>query len=332
MRVFITGIAGLLGSHLADAFIEAGHEVSGCDNLIGGYIDNVPKEADFIFADCGDIKTMKKALKGVDVVYHCACTAYEGLSVFSPNMICRNTYQNSISMISASIFNKVKRFIYCSSMARYGAQQTPFTEDMTPKPKDPYGIAKYAVEMTLENLCKTHGMEYVIAVPHNIIGARQKYDDPFRNVASIMINMMLQGRRPIIYGDGKQVRCFSFIGDCVESLKKMATLDISGGIINIGPDKEFITINQLYRIIAKLLDFNEEPIYMPDRPCEVKKATCSSSKARFLLGYKEQTSLEDGLKSIIEYIKAKGVKPFEYHIDLEIENELTPKTWTNKLF
>jgi len=331
-RVFISGIAGLLGSHLADAFIEAGHEVFGCDNLIGGYIDNVPKEAEWVCADCNDLHKMMELTQGIDVVYHCACTAYEGLSVFSPNLICKNTYQNSISMISASIFNKVKRFVYCSSMARYGAQQTPFTEDMTPKPKDPYGIAKYAVEMTLENLCKTHGMEYVIAVPHNIIGARQKYDDPFRNVASIMINMMLQGGRPIIYGDGEQKRSFSFIGDCVDSLVKMATEDVSGEIINIGPDKEFITINHLYKTIAKLLDFKKEPIYMPDRPCEVKKATCSADKARQLLGYKEQTSLEYGLKSIIEYIKAKGMKPFEYHINLEIENELTPKTWTNKLF
>ena len=92
-------------------------------------------------------------------------------------------------------------------MARYGKQETvPFREDMVCKPQDPYGIAKYAGELLVSNLCNTHGMEYVIAVPHNITGPRQKYDDPFRNVASIMINLMLQGRQPIVYGDGTQKR------------------------------------------------------------------------------------------------------------------------------
>lgn len=102
-----------------------------------------------------------------------------------------------------------------SSMARYGSQETPFTEDMTPMPQDPYGIAKYASEMLVRNVCYTHGMDFVILVPHNIIGPRQKYDDPFRNVVSIMINRALQGKQPIIYGDGNQMRCFSFISDLI---------------------------------------------------------------------------------------------------------------------
>jgi UDP-glucose 4-epimerase len=236
--------------------------------------------------------------------------------------------------MTAAISNKVKRFVYCSSMARYGTQEVvPFTEDMVPKPQDPYGIGKYTCELMLRNLAEIHGMEYVIAVPHNIIGPRQKYDDPYRNVASIMINMMLQGRQPIIYGDGMQKRCFSFYSDDIDILKILTTHDkVNGEIINIGPEDEFVTINELAEIIAKLLDFDLDPTYMPGRPQEVFLANCSADKARKMFDYNPSVTLEEGLSKMIEYIKRRGVKPFKYHIDLEIINDLTPKTWKNKLF
>jgi len=192
-RIFISGVAGFLGSHLADEFIKDGHEVVGCDNLLGGYLDNVHPDVEFHQYDINFYNSMVKITEGCDIVYHCGATAYEGLSVFSPYFITKNIVQSTVSLITAAIANKVKRFIFCSSMARYGTQDTvPFTEDMIPKPQDPYGIGKHSCEQFLKNLAEIHGMEYVIAVPHNIIGPRQKYDDPYRNVASIMINMMLQ--------------------------------------------------------------------------------------------------------------------------------------------
>lgn len=334
MKVFITGIAGFLGSYIADAMIADGHEVSGCDNLIGGYLDNVPDEADFYQVDCNDTHMMRKLTKGCDIVYHTACTAYEGLSVFSPKIVCENTYLNTVSIASAAIANNVKRFVYCSSMARYGTQDvTPFTEDMVCKPQDPYGISKYSAENLLRCLCEVHGMELVIAVPHNIIGPRQKYDDPYRNVASIMINLMLQGRQPIIYGDGLQQRCFSFVQDDVYCLEKLAFQDdVVGEIINIGPDEQTVTINELAETIARLLDFKLKPVYMTGRPQEVKFATCSADKARRMLGYNTQYTLEQGLQQMIDYIKEKGTKKFRYHLDLEIKNEKTPKTWANRIF
>lgn len=334
MKIFITGIAGFLGSHIADAMIADGHEVSGCDNLIGGYLDNVPEDADFHQVDCCNLGKMMELTKDVDIVYHTACTAYEGLSVFSPTICCENTYMNTVAVATAAAANHVKRFVYCSSMARYGKQDVvPFTEDMTPKPQDPYGISKFAAENLLRCLCEVHGMELVIAVPHNIIGPRQKYDDPYRNVASIMINLMLQGRQPIIYGDGEQKRCFSFVQDDIQCLKKLAFQDdVVGEVINIGPDEEFVSINTLAQTIARLLDFDLQPIYMPDRPQEVKLATCSANKARKLLGYHTEYTLEQGLKEMIDYIKVKGPKRFRYHLDLEIINEKTPKTWLNKMF
>ena len=276
---------------------------------------------------------MLKITKGCDLVYHTAATAYEGLSVFSPHLITNNIVTGSVSLFSAAIENKVKRIVFCSSMARYGTNKVPFREDYTPKPQDPYGIAKVAAEDILKNLCEVHNVEYVIAVPHNIIGPRQKYDDPYRNVASIMINLMLQNRQPIIYGDGKQKRCFSYVDDDLFCLKEMATSKkVLGQTINIGPDEEFITINELAEKIANQLQVNLNPRYMRGRPQEVLEATCSADKARKLLNYKTKTSLDDGISKMIEYIKAKGPKKFRYHLDIEIINSKTPDTWKKKIF
>ncbi len=332
-KIFISGVAGFLGSYLADRMLEEGHIVTGNDTLEGGYRDNVNPKVDFHKVDCLDFNKMLELTKGVDVVYHTAAFAYEGLSVFSPNVVTRNVFQNTMSLLAAAIQNKVKRFVFCSSMARYGENKVPFTEDMEPRPQDPYGIAKVAAEDEIKLLCDVHGVEWVIAVPHNIIGPRQKYDDPFRNVASIMINLMLQGRQPIIYGDGTQKRCFSFVQDCVDVLEKMAFDEkAKSQIVNIGPDEEFVPINELARTIAELLDFELDPEYYPDRPQEVKNATCSADKARKLFGYETKYTLKQGLKEMVDWIKKRGPKPFEYHIPLEIVNEKTPKTWTEKKF
>jgi UDP-glucose 4-epimerase len=146
MKIFITGVAGFLGSHLADRMLALGHSVVGNDNMIGGYAENVPIGVEFYSIDCCDNVELTKIMSGCDIVIHAAATAHEGLSVFSPDFITRNIFQASVSTISAAIQNNVKRFVYCTSMARYGNQQTPFTEDMIPAPVDPYGIAKVLVK------------------------------------------------------------------------------------------------------------------------------------------------------------------------------------------
>ena len=330
-KILITGVAGFLGSHLAEKLNIQGHKVVGVDNMMGGYEDNVPKNIEFYNYDCCDLKKMNKVMKDINVVYHCAATAHEGLSVFSPFEITKNNYLASASVFSAAVSNKVKRIIFCSSMARYGDQKTPFTEEMKPRPVDPYAIAKVASESVLINLCELNNIEWVIAVPHNIIGPRQKYDDPFRNVVSIMINRMLQKKEPIIYGDGNQKRCFSYIDDCLSCLLPMLDQkNLNRQIVNIGPDEEYVTINNVAEICANVTGSNLKPIYKSDRPREVKEATCSADKARKLLNYKTQTSLKEGIEKTFEYIKKRGVKPFDYYIDLEIKNELTPSTWLKK--
>jgi len=332
-RVFISGVAGFLGSHLADRMLALGHEVVGCDSLIGGYLDNVDERVQFHQYDCNYYNSMVKIIKGCDVVYHCAATAYEGLSVFSPFVVTKNIVTSSVSVFTAAIANKVKRIVNCSSMARYGENTVPFKEDMEPRPQDPYGIGKVASERFLMNLCEVHGVEWVNAVPHNIIGPRQKYDDPYRNVASIMINLMLQGRQPIIYGDGNQKRCFSFIQDDIGVLEQLAfEPGISGQTFNIGPDEEFVTINELAQTIADILGFGLDPIYMKGRPQEVYLANCSAEKIRRRFDYKTRFSLRQGLEQMVEWIDKRGPKPFKYHLDLEIVNELTPKTWKDRVF
>lgn len=339
MRIFISGVAGFLGRELAKALIKDGHEVVGNDNFIGSEVDDIPSGIEFHKIDCNNIGALKILMKNVDIVYHLACTPHEGLSVVSPYENTYNGYAASAAMISAAITNGIKRIVFTSSMARYGkgvpdkdGKFIPFTEDMITAPVDPYAIGKVASEDLLKLMSKVYGIEHVIAVPHNIIG-KQKYDDPFRNVAAIMCNLMLMGRQPIIYGDGQQKRCFSFVDDVVEPLIQMGMADnCNGEIINIGPDDNFITINELSKIIADLIGFDLHPIYVPDRPQEVKHATCSANKARKLLGYDPKVQLKDGLKQMIEWIKIKGTKQFKYHLDLEIISELTPKTWLNRLF
>ena len=331
-KILVTGVAGFLGSHLAERFIKLGHEVIGIDNMIGGYEDNIPNKIKFYNFDCCDLKNIDFIMKKVDVVYHCAATAHEGLSVFSPIEITKNNYLASITIITSAINHDVKRIIYCSSMARYGQGKTPFHEEMEPKPIDPYGISKVAVEKVLTNLCNLNNIQWVIAVPHNIIGPRQKYDDPFRNVVSIMLNRMLLGKPAIIFGDGKQKRCFSYIDDCIYCLENMLNnQDVNGQIINIGPDEEFVTINKVAEICQNISGSNLKPIYKKDRPQEVKEATCSANKARKLLNYKTTTDLYTGIKKTYEYIKKRGSKPFDYSkLKLEIVNSLTPDVWINK--
>ena len=320
MHIFITGIAGFLGSNLAEFYINKGFKVSGCDNLVGGDMENVPSEAIFFQGDCENLDFMTQATKNnVDVICHSAAYAHEGLSSVSPTLICSNNFTGSTSVFTAGIRNKVKRIVFCSSMARYGNIKVPFREDDILNPVDPYGVSKVAAENVLKILSKTYNFEYNIAVPHNIIGPRQKYDDPYRNVVSIMANLMLQNRQPIIYGDGNQKRCFSDIEDCIYCLDKLITdRKVVSQTVNIGPDEEFITINKLFKLIANKLQFNKEPKYYADRLNEVKDATCSSDKAREILNYKTSVSLEKSIDKVINYIKKNGVKNLNTTICLKL--------------
>lgn len=335
-KILVTGSAGFIGSHLVEALTKLGHDVYGVDNMRGGSEDNIINKDKHFNADTADLKTMQYIIKDVqpEIVYHLACTAHEGLSVFSPYVITHNTFDNTMAILSASVQGGVKRFIYASSMSRYGKLPTPFTEDMQPEPEDPYAISKVAAEQVIKQMSETHGIEYVIAIPHNVIGTRQCYTDPYRNVVSIFINRNLKGQPAIIYGDGEQQRSFSYIDDCMYSFIKMMDCE-SGGVYNIGPDEtdgEVHTVNQLADIVAETTGYVGEAVHVADRPREVKIAHASSEKIRKEFGYETKTSLREAVDKMVEDIKNKGVKDFNYDVyDLEIVTDKTPRTWTDRL-
>lgn len=342
-NIAVTGCAGLIGSWISEKLIDQGHSVIGIDNMFGGYKDTLRflkskgDKFDLHLIDVTDyeeIKFLSEVLKDVEVVYHCAAIAPEGYSVFAPSIISNSVFMGSTVMGTAAIQAGVKRFINCSSMSRYGDQKGPFTEDMPKKPVDPYALAKSTSEDMLTMLGEMHGMTVVHTVPHNVIGPRQRYNDPYRNVASIMTNLMLQNRQPMIYGDGSQTRCFSLIQDDVEVYLKLLDCDVKHGeVFNIGPDDREISILDLAKLIASILDFDLNPIFEKERPHEVMHPICSSDKIRNKFGLEPKMTLEDGIASIVEYIKESGPKEFEYHIPLEIDNkENIPKTWKEKKF
>jgi len=347
MNVCVTGVCGLIGSWIAEKLIEQGHFVFGIDNLFGGYEDtlqflkklpNSDSRFEFYFSDVTNhenVKFLSKILKerSIKVIYHCAAIAPEGYSVFSPSIISNSVFMGSTVMGTAAVQAGVSRFINCSSMSRYGNQKGPFTEDMKKSPVDPYALAKATAEDMLAMLGEMHGMKVIHTVPHNVIGPRQRYNDPYRNVASIMTNLMLQGRQPIIYGEGDQTRCFSLIQDDVEIYLKLLDCEVEHGeVFNIGPDDREISILNLAKLIASLLDFDLDPIFEEKRPHEVMHPVCSSNKIRERFGFSPKMTLESGIASIVDYIKKRGPKPFDYHIPLEINKENVPKTWKEKSF
>jgi UDP-glucose 4-epimerase len=256
--------------------------------------------------------------------------------VFSPKTIAENIYSGTISVASAAIAAGTKLFINTSSMARYGNAKAPFNEDTVPSPIDPYGMAKLHAEQQLNLLSDIHKIKVFHVVPHNVCGPHQCYSDPFRNVMSIFANRILHNKPVYIYGDGEQKRSFSHVNDCVEAfIKLIAYRDkfTSGNVFNIGPDHgSEITINKLAVLVGTEFNTNTEVIRVPSRPREVTDAWVSTDKAKTLLDYNTEHSTEDTVKDTIQWIKQSPIRDFNYHLDIEIITDKTPKTWTDQLF
>jgi UDP-glucose 4-epimerase len=333
MRVFITGVAGFLGSHLARCCLEQGWDVTGIDSMLGGSKDNVPAGVRWMETDCQNVKLYAHLVKDADVVFHTAAAPYEGLSVFSPQVVYEHTLMSTVATLRAAITGGARRFVMCSSMSRYGHQQTPFTEDQPVAPADPYACAKTAAEDAVRTLCGLHGLEWVTCVPHNIYGPGQRYIDPFRNVAAIMVNRVLLGKPPVVYGDGSQRRSFSYIDDVTGPLMMLATAPVAGEVFNVGPDDpgEEVSILELARLVLKATDSSLEPEFFPPRPAEVHTAACSAAKARRVLGYEPTWKLDDGIAKLVAWIAERGPAPFRYHLPIELPGETTPRTWTERL-
>lgn len=340
LRVFVTGSAGFMGSHLVNGLIEKGFKnVYGVDDLSGGYLDNVNPKSFFTKLDLRDKKKTSALVTKIkpELIFHLAADATEGRSQFTPISCTERNYLAYLNLLVPAIQYGIKKVILTSSMSVYGSQKPPFTEDMDRKPDDIYGISKAAMERATEILSSVHGFKYVIIRPHNVYGPGQNLLDPYRNVVAIFINCLLNNKNFYIYGDGEQKRAFSYIDDFTPFIIKAAFLEeAKGEIFNIGPVQE-VTINELVHIVLNVffpdgrVPEHLKPKHLPPRPMEVKEAWCTVNKAEKILGYKTKVSLEEGVRKMIEWAKRKGPQKFHYLDTLEIVNKNTPLTWVEKL-
>ena len=297
--ILITGVAGLLGSRLADWLVEnTNHNIVGVDDLSGGYIDNVHNQVQFHQFDLAENDRLEKLVKvtNPNVVYHLAAYAAEGLSPFMRSFNYKNNLMSTSKVINACINYEVERLVFTSTMAVYGHGNPPFDEEDTPTPIDPYGIAKYACEMDIQVAGEQHGLDWCIIRPHNVYGEKQNIWDRYRNVLGIWMYQHMNNEKMTIFGDGEQKRAFSYMGDCLEPLYK-AGFDkrASKEIINLGSSK-FYTINQANEILIDVLK-EGTPIYLEPRH-EVKNAHPTWEKSMELLDYEDTTDLKTGLHNM----------------------------------
>lgn len=303
MTVLITGVAGLLGSRLADWLIDnyPAIKVVGIDDLSGGYKENVNSKVDFWQMDLAEhpIENCFEVHKP-DYVFHFAAYAAEGLSPFIRTYNYKNNLISTAKIINECIKHDVKRLVFTSSMAVYGhGEGGIFHEDMRRNPIDPYGIAKMACERDIEIANEQHGLDYTIIRPHNVFGANQNIWDKYRNVLGIWMYYHMQGKPITIFGDGSQTRAFSYIDDSLEPLWKAATTpEASRQIINLGGIKEY-TINQAADILSEVVG-GAEKIYLEKRH-EVHIAVPTYQKSIDILGFEHKTDLKEGLTKMWEW-------------------------------
>lgn len=305
-KILITGVAGLLGSRLADWIIEnTKYQVVGIDDLSGGYNENINKEVTFYEFDLVDLNALEGVFKReqISMVYHFAAYAAEGLSPFIRKYNYENNLIASTNLITCSIQYEVSRFVFASSMSVYGDKYTPpFSEDLRQAPIDPYGIAKYAVEMDLEIAHTQHGLDYTIVRPHNFYGRNQNIWDKYRNVLGIWMFQILNDMQPTIFGDGEQVRAFSYVDDSVIPFWNASQRDnCIGEIINLGGIKEY-TINKACEILVDVTGTKLKPIHLEERH-ETKYAWSTWDKSVELLDFKHKVDLEEGLGLMWEWAK-----------------------------
>lgn len=321
MKIAVTGAAGFMGSWLANELQNRGHVVVPIDDFSGSMYD--PQEVHH--ADCRNLMRMTNLFKGCDMVFHLAAYAAEGQSVFSPIAINDINIRGMNTVLVAAVNNAVKRVIFTSSMAVYGNQKPPFIETMQLKPVDPYGAGKAYCEQMLKIFHDTHGLDYTIIRPHNVFGPGQNISDPYRNVIGIWMNRILRGKPPIIYGDGKQKRAFSYIEDFTPALANSINDSAKNQIINVG-GKAAYTINEAASLVCKVAGTKPEPVHEPDRLGEVKNAWCTWKKSEKLLDYKDSTSFRKNLQKMWEWAEKTGAIEPTWKLPLEIEHG-APEMW-----
>ena len=303
--ILITGVAGLLGSRLAD-WITKNHPnytVIGIDDLSGGYRENINDQVKFHPLN---LITQEKTIQGIfehykpNYVFHFAAYAAEGLSPFIRTYNYDNNLKATATIVNECIKHNVKRLVFTSTLAVYGhGYGGIFDENQIPKPIDPYGVAKYACEMDIQIAGEQHGLDWCIIRPHNVYGVKQNIWDKYRNVLGIWMFQHMNNEPMTIFGDGKQTRAFSYIDDSLEPLWKSAlSSEASKQIINLGGIEEY-SINQANEILREVIGAGEV-IYKEARH-EVKHSIPTYQKSIDILGFEHKTSLKEGLTNMWEW-------------------------------
>jgi UDP-glucose 4-epimerase len=323
----VTGAAGFLGAHVVRSLLTQGRvQVVALDDLSGGFRRNVPDGVEFIEGNVTDAKLLAGIFDRhkVRYVYHLAAYAAEGLSHFIRRFNYTNNVIGSINLINESVKHDVEMFVFTSSIAVYGAVEPPMREDQAPRPEDPYGIAKLAVEFDLNAALHMFGLKHVIFRPHNVYGEYQNLGDPYRNVVGIFMNRLMQGLPFGVFGDGLQQRAFSYIGDIAPVIALSPWVpEAHNQVFNIGADVPY-TILELADEIRSAMGRPGHPIELLPARNEVVVAYSDHSKARRVFGDHARTSLGDGLKRMADWAWKEGIqagKPFE---GVEVTRNLPP--------
>ena len=303
MKVLITGVAGLLGSRLADWLIETHPEIEvvGIDDLSGGYKENINEKVEFWqmnlvthpIENCFEVHKF-------DYVFHFAAYAAEGLSPFIRQYNYENNLVATARVINQCIKHDVKRLVFTSTLAVYGyGYGDIFDENQIPKPIDPYGVAKYACEMDIQIAGEQHGLDWCIIRPHNVYGIKQNIWDKYRNVLGIWMYQHLNGEPMTIFGDGEQTRAFSYIDDIIEPLWKSAILpQASKEIINLGGVEEW-SINNVNKVLIDIIGIGD--VEYKEGRHEVKHSIPTFQKSIDILGFEHKTTLKEGLTKMWDW-------------------------------
>ncbi len=324
--VLVTGAAGFIGSHVCAHLLRQGHRVVGLDDLTGGFLDHVPDGVKFVNGSITDSALVKKvfAEHQFEYVFHLAAYAAEGLSHFIKQFNYTNNLLGSVNLINASVNHDIKCFVFTSSIAVYGRNQLPMSEELVPQPEDPYGIAKYAVELDLREAHEMFGLNHVIFRPHNVYGENQNLGDRYRNVIGIFMNQIMQGQPMTIFGDGKQTRAFSYIDDVAPLIAaSIARPACYNQIFNVGADKAY-SVAELAHVVARAMGSEPKTRHLDARN-EVVDAYSAHEKIRKYFGdLIQNVTLEDGVTRMAAWAKKTGARQGKPFGGVEVRKNMPP--------
>lgn len=323
-RILITGVAGLLGSHFSRHLLDGGHDVIGVDDFSGGYRDFVDSRVELAEVSIVDSNRLDDVFRVTrpEYVYHFAAYAAVGLSPFIRQFNYTNNVVGSANVINNCVNYNVRKMIFASSMDVYGSKhQPPYTEESIPSPEDPYGIAKYAVEMDLAAAHDMFGLDYAIVRPHNVFGTYQNIWDKYRNVLGIWIRQTLSGLPLTVFGDGLQVRAFSDIRYYMTPFQSLLDLG-SCQVFNVGADTSMTILHAAERVqtIARSHGYRPEIVHLEPRK-EVKHAFSDHTKARYVLGFKDGTDFDSLIDDMFRWAKIQPERPIK-KMPYEIEKSM----------